>query len=175
MRFSNIDGKLLLTAELQKLYNGCMKKAMQEHSIVWVPYEEDSEIARQIGAAGEIVLPFLVSGEESLRLNRGEGASVSDFDILLGLLVEYFTPPPMSATHKIKPYFKDILMGLLEEFRCQRGYKSIEQCILVLSDYLQEANGERLSHRVLKTGLEIVPGSLRIKSALSQMEAARNA
>ncbi len=152
-----------------------MQKTAQEHSIVWVPYAQDSEIAREVGAPGEIVLPFLVSGEESLRLNRGEGANVSDFDLLLGLLVEYFIPPPMSATHKIKPYFKDILMGLLEEFRCQRGYESIEQCILVLGDYLKEANGERLSRRALKTGLEIVPGSLRIKSALSQIEGSKDA
>lgn len=151
-----------------------MQKALQEHSIVWVPYAEDSEIARQVGAPGDIELPFFVSGEESLKLNRGEGASVSEFNLLLGLLVEYFTPP-MSATHKIKPYFKDILMGLLEEFRCQRGYESIEQCILVLGDYLKEANGERLSRRALKTGLEIVPGSLRIKSALSQIEGSKDA
>lgn len=146
-----------------------MQKAAQEHSIVWVPYDEDSEIARQVGAPGDIELPFLVSGEESVRLNRGEGATVGEFNLMLGLLVEYFTPP-MSATHKIKPYFKDILIGLLEEFRCQRGYESIEQCILVLSDYLREVNGEHLSRRALKTGVEIMPGSLRIKSALSQIE-----
>ena len=151
-----------------------MQKVIQEHSIVWIPYEEGSEIARQVGAPGDIELPFLISGEESLKLNRGEGASVSEFDLLLGLLVEYFTPP-MSATHKIKPYFRDVLMGLLEEFRGQRGYESVEQCILVLSDYLKESNGERLSHRALKTGLEIVPGSLRIKGALSQIEGSKDA
>ena len=148
-----------------------MQKAVREYSIVWVTYAEDSEIARQVKAPGEIALPFLVSGEDSLKLNRGEGANVGEFNLLLGLLVEYFKPPPMSATHKIKPYFKDILMGLLEQFRCQRGYDSIEQCIMLISAYLKEEDGEPLSHRALKTGLEIVPESLKIKEALSQKKA----
>jgi hypothetical protein len=143
-----------------------MQKAVPQYSIVWVPYDQNSEIAKQVAAPGEIVLPFLVNGEDSLSLNRGEGATVSEFNLLLGLLVEYFTPPPMSATHKIKPYFKDILMGLLENFRCQQGYDSIEQCILVISSYLKEGNGVSLSHKALKAGFEIVPESLRIKKAL---------
>jgi len=147
-----------------------MQKAIQEHSIVWIPYDEDSEIARQVKAPGDIELPFLVRGEESVKLNRGEGATVSEFDLLLGLLVEYFTPP-MSATHKIKPYFKDVLMGLLERFRGQHGYDSIEQCIMVISAYLKENHGESFGLRALKTGLEIVPESLKIKEALSQKEA----
>ena len=172
--FPDTDDELLLTVVLQKHYNIHMQKAMQEHSIVWIPYAEDSEIARQVGAPGDIELPFLVSGEESLKLNRGEGASVSEFNLLLGLLVEYFTPP-MSATHKIKPYFKDILMGLLEQFRRQYGYDSIEQCVMVISAHLKEENGESVSRRALKAGLEVVPGSMRIKSALSQMEAAEDA
>jgi hypothetical protein len=145
-----------------------MQKAVNGYSIVWVPYDENSEIARQVEAPGEIVLPFLVSGEDSLSLNRGEGATVSDFNLLLGLLVEYFTPPPMSATHKIKPYFKDILTGLLEEFKSQRGYDSIEQCIMVISAYLKEENGDSLSRRALKAGLEILPENVKIKEALSQ-------
>jgi len=152
-----------------------MQKAAQEHFIVWITYGEDSEIAKQVSAPGDIVLPFLVSGEDSLRLNRGEGARLGDFNLLLGLLVEYFTPPPMSATHKIKPYFKDILLDLLEQFRQQRGYDSIEQCIMVISAQLREENGESVSHRVLKAGVEIVPKSLMIKSVLSQMEAAKDA
>ena len=146
-----------------------MQKSIQEYSIVWIPYDKDSEIARQVKAPGDIELPFLVSGEDSLRLNRGEDATVGEFNLMLGLLVEYFTPP-MSATHKIKPYFKDVLMGLLEEFTCQRGYDSIEQCIIVISAYLKEENGEPLSRRALKTGLEIMPESSKIKEALSQKE-----
>ena len=147
-----------------------MQKVIQEHSIVWITYEEDSEITKQIEAPGEVVLPFLVCGEESVRLNRGEGANVDEFNLMLGLLVEYFTPPPMSATHKIKPYFKDILMRLLEAFRCHRGYDSIEQCIMVISAYLKENHGESFGLRALKTGLEIVPESCKIKEALSQKE-----
>ena len=147
-----------------------MQKVIQEHAIVWIPYAEDSEIARQVGAPGDIELPFLVYGEEAVRLNRGEGANVDGFNLMLGLLVEYFTPP-MSATHKIKPYFKDILMGLLEEFRFHRGYDTIEQCIIVISAYLKENHGELFGLRALKAGLAIVPESLKIKEALSQKEA----
>ena len=147
-----------------------MQKVIQEHSIVWVPYAEDSEIAKQVGAPGDIELPFLVYGEESVRLNRGEGANVDEFNLMLGLLVEYFTPP-MSATHKIKPYFKDILMGLLEEFRSHHGYDSLEQCIMVISAYLKENHGESFCLRALKAGLSILPESLKIKGALSQKEA----
>ena len=148
-----------------------MQKAIQEHSIVWITYVEDSEIARQVGAPGDVVLPFLVYGEESVRLNRGGGANVDEFNLMLGLLVEYFTPPPMSATHKIKPYFKDIIMELLEEFRCHRGYDTIEQCIIVISSYLKENHGETFGLRALKAGLAIMPESLKIKEALSQKEA----
>lgn len=146
-----------------------MNKVMQEHAIIWMPYAEDSDIAKQFGARGDIELPFLVYGEEAVRFNRGEGANVNEFNLMIGLLVEYFTPP-MSATHKIKPYFKDILLGLLEEFRCHRGYDSIEQCIMVISAYLKKNHGESFGIRALKTGLVIVPDSSKIKEALPQKE-----
>lgn len=148
-----------------------MQKVIQEHSIVWLPFSKGSDIARLAEAAGDIVLPFLVTGEESSKLNRGEEAAMGDFDLLLGLLVEYFTPPPMSATHKIKPYFKDILLSLLKERIIQQGFDSIEQCIMALSSYLKETCGERLSYKVLKAGLEIMPESLEIKKALLEGEA----
>lgn len=142
-----------------------MNKVIQEHAIVWIPYAEDSEIAKQVGAPGDIELPFLVYGEEAASLNRGEGANVNEFNLMLGLLVEYFTTPIL-AIHEIKPYFKDILMELLEEFRSHRGYDSIEQCIMVISAYLKENHSESFGIRALKTGLEIVPDSSKIKEAL---------
>ena len=147
-----------------------MQKTAQGHSIVWVLHKEDSEIARQFDVPGDMILPYFVNEDDSSRLEHGEAFDVGEFNLLLGLLVEYFTPPPMSATHKIKPYFKDVLTELLEQFRFMRGYNSIEQCIMVLCAYLKEENGESVSHRALRVGLDIIPESLRIKSALSQAE-----
>ncbi len=152
-----------------------MQKAIQGYSIIWITYPEDSEIARQAKAPGDIELPFLVSGEESQRLNHGEGANVGAFNLMCGLLVEYFTQPPMSATHMIKPYFKDILVRLLEEFMHHHGYDSMDRCIIAISARLEEENGESLSRRALKAGLEIVPGSSRIKSFLAQKEGGKDA
>lgn len=146
-----------------------MSKVTQEHAIVWIPYAEDSEIAKQAGATGDIELSFFVYGEEAASLNRGEGTNVNKFNLMLGLLVEYFTTP-MLAIHEIRPYFKNILMGLLEEFRCHRGYDSIEQCIIVIGAYLKENHGESFGNRALKTGLEIEPDSSKIKDALLQKE-----
>jgi hypothetical protein len=146
-----------------------MNKVIQKHAIVWMPYEKNSEIAKKVGAKGDIELPFLVYGEEAARLNRGEGANVDGFNLMLGLLVEYFTTPILSIRED-RPYFKDILMGLLEEFRSHRGYDSIEQCIMVVSAYLTDNHGESYGIRALKTGLEIVPGSSKIKEALIQKE-----
>ncbi|MEK6733337.1 MAG: hypothetical protein AABY55_06885 [Candidatus Omnitrophota bacterium] len=143
-----------------------MQKALKEYSIVWMVYEKTSKIARQVMAPGDITLPYLVSAENPY---------LDEFSLLTGLLIMYFTHPPMSVTHKIKPYFKDILISLLEQFKKHNGYSSTKQVIMVICAYLKEEYRESLSKKALKAGLEIIPESLRIKSALLQLEDIKNA
>ncbi|MDD5583846.1 MAG: hypothetical protein PHV55_02150 [Candidatus Omnitrophica bacterium] len=145
-----------------------MQEDMLPYSIAWIFYNEDSETARSLNAPGSVVLPYFVSEDDLTMVDAGDCVGLDEWDLLRGLMVEFFTPPPMSVTHKIKPYFEDILYDLLGKFLCQNNYDSVEQCIIAIIGQLKN-HGESVCARALKTGLAILPHSLKIKNALSQI------
>jgi len=136
------------------------------HSIVWQIFDKNSEIAKKFTVSGDISLPYFLSADQAENLKNKIPFSVGTYELLVGLLIEYFSPPPMTATHKIKPYFNDILQDLLEEFKKEFGYSSIEECIGVVAATLKAKSGYLPSYRVLKTGVELVPESSKLKSDL---------
>jgi len=60
-------------------------------------------------------------------LRNKEEVGVSEYNLTVGLLLEYFTPPPLTATHKIKPYFKDVLVWALKKSAQVYGFTSTKE------------------------------------------------
>lgn len=129
------------------------------YAIVWQIFSKDSEIGKRFNVQGDISLPHFVDGENFERLRNNEEIRVSEYNLVVGLLLEYFAPPPMTATHKIKPYFKEVLEWVLEE--CVKSYelKSTEKYIMAIASKLSSEFSAVLGYNVLKSGLEIVPRS----------------
>jgi len=46
--------------------------------------------------------------------NTGE-IELEGINLLIGIILRYSATPPWTVTHKVKPYFKDILKGLLSQ------------------------------------------------------------
>jgi hypothetical protein len=141
----------------------------KKYSIVWKIFDKDSEIARRINAWGDISLPFFIDGEELGKLKNKESLQADEFSLLKGLLVCYFSTPPFTVTHKVKPYFKMVLEDLLMQILNQYKYDSVEQCILEMATYLKQEHDDSISYRALKTGLEILPNSLEIRKTLESL------
>lgn len=72
----------------------------------------------------------------------------------------------MTVTHKIKHVFNDIIKDMLDEFKNEFEYSSTEECLGIIAATLKEENGYLPSCRVLKTAVELVPESSKLKSDL---------
>lgn len=141
----------------------------KKYSIVWKIFNKDSEIAKRVHAWGNISLPFFIDGKEIEKFKNKELLQADEFNLLKGLLVCYFSTPPFTVTHKVKPYFKSVLEDLLMQILNQCKYDSVEQCILEMATYLKQEYGDSISYRALKTGLEILPNSLEIRKTLESL------
>jgi len=139
-----------------------MQKDTEKHGIYWQPIGKDSETAKRFKVPIDITVPFFLNEVNSLRFERGEGATVDDYDLLVGLLVEYFTPAPFTCVPEMRAYFKGIIWDLLELFQDQYGHDPIERFILIICADLKEKYGEAISRKAFRTGLEIFPEILEL-------------
>ena len=131
----------------------------KKYSIVWLIFNKDSTIGRRFNVQGDISLPHFVDGEDFKRLRNNEAIGANEYSLAVGLLLEYFTPPPLTVTHKIKPYFKEVLEWILKENAKEYRFESSEKYILAIAAKLSSEFGAALGYRVLRSGLEIVPHS----------------
>jgi hypothetical protein len=129
------------------------------YSIVWLIFNKDSEIGKRFNIQGDISLPHFIAGEDLERLRNNEEIGANEYSLAVGLLLEYFTPPPLTITHKLKPYFKEVLEWILKENAMEYRFDSTEQYILAVAAKLSSEFSAALGYKVLKSGLEIVPRS----------------
>jgi hypothetical protein len=105
----------------------------KEHAIIWAIFKEDSDICKHHKILGDISLPYFITGENLVKFEKGEDILLDDFQLIAGLLLRYNATPPMTVTHKIKPYFKDILSDLLRQFMTKFACKSIDESVDIVS------------------------------------------
>jgi hypothetical protein len=130
--------------------------------IAWQILSKDSEIGIRFDVRSDISLPHFLDKKESEKIRNGEEVEVNEHNLLIGLLLEYFTPPPLTVTHKMKPYFKDVLVWLLKETIKENEVNSNEEYILAIAAQLKSRVSPFLAYKVLKTGLEIFPYNPKI-------------
>lgn len=85
--------------------------------IVWCMFDKDSEIGRRYDVWGNISLPYFVVGEDIEKFKKTGELDLSEINLLVGLIMRYSAIPPFSVTHKVKPYFKDILKDILSRHK----------------------------------------------------------
>lgn len=134
----------------------------RDYSIVWQIFNKNSEIGKRFNVQGDISLPHFLDKQDSERLSNNEEIGMNEYNLTIGLLLEYFTPPPLTATHNIKPYFKDVLLWLLKECVTEYGIQSTEEYILLIANKLCAEYSVLLSYKTLKAGLEIIPSNPKI-------------
>ena len=134
-----------------------MQNDASKYAIYWQSVSKDSDIAQRFDIPINITLPFFLDTEDALLLERKGPIKVDDYNLLVGLLVEYFTPPPFTCTLEMRKYFRKIIWDLLEIFQDQYGYNAIERIILVICADLKREYGDVVSRKAFRTGLEIFP------------------
>lgn len=61
--------------------------------------------------------------------------------IVYSRVLRYSACPPLTATHRIKPYLKEILSDLLRQYMTKFSFKSIEECI---DNIVTEIDGKKI-------------------------------
>ncbi len=136
------------------------------YAICWIIFNKASDIGKRYNIQGDISLPHFVSKKDCKKIKDKKHIQVNESNLLFGLLLRYFYVPPLTITHKIKPYFNIILADILKEFQKDFGYHTTEECIGVIATTLKQEYGYIVSYQVLKTGVELVPESSKLKSDL---------
>jgi hypothetical protein len=116
----------------------------KEHAIIWAIFKEDSDICKHHKISGDISLPYFITGENLVKFEKGEDILLDDFQLIMGFLLRYNATPPMTVTHKIKPYFKDILRDLLRQFKTKFACESIEERIDIVAADIERGDKLKL-------------------------------
>jgi len=86
------------------------------YSIFWCIFNKESEIGRKYNVWGDISLPYFMVGKDLIKFNETGEAELTEINLLMGIILRYSATPPLTVTHKVKPYFKDILRDLLSQY-----------------------------------------------------------
>jgi len=127
------------------------------YAIIWAVFKKSSDIGKQYNVWGDISLPYFVDKKELNASIGSEGVVLNGTKLLVGLLLRYSAIPPFTVTHKVKPYFRDILVNLLRQYTIAKKYVSLDYCIHTISDRLKGEYGASVDGHVLKMVSEILP------------------
>jgi len=134
-----------------------MEKDASKFATDWQPISKDSDIAKRFNIPRDITVPFFLFADEAIKFQDGEKLLINDYNLLVGLLVQYFNPPPLTCIPEIRSYFRNILFGLLEVFQDEYGYDTPEKLVLAICAELREKCTEKVSRMAFRTGIEIFP------------------
>ncbi|HMS42794.1 MAG TPA: hypothetical protein PKE69_21370 [Pyrinomonadaceae bacterium] len=137
----------------------------EDYSLVWQKCSSDGKLAEKYFVPGfEGSLPFLLSGNDILQFEEGK-VEVNEETLLKGIFIGLFElendPKPW---HRDKD--KETYLYLLDVLGNGFGFKDPEQLILDVAASVRVKNGNTLSRIVLKTGLNLIPFSSKIRSDL---------
>lgn len=142
-----------------------MKKQM--YSLVWQQCGKNSVIAKRFYVPGyDKYLPFFLSGDDVLCLEKGQNVRLKEEQLLKGILYGLYEfelsghPPPLVEIDK------STLLYLLDFLGNGFKFDNPESVILDTAGAVREINGSMASSIMLRTGINLIPQSSKIKSDL---------
>jgi hypothetical protein len=132
---------------------------MNNYSIIWKHFNQDSEIGNRLKAQDKFSLPYFIDGVEKENFEKKRSTSLNPMHLIKGLLVGYFDKPPETDTAFAMKKAKQILIENLAIFKSD----SLEDMILDFAAHLRHENGHEASLQALMTGVELLPTSHGIK------------
>jgi hypothetical protein len=131
----------------------------KEYSIIWKSFIANSELGKHLGAVEDFSLPYFVDGDDKERFELGTLNNLSELHSLRGLLVGYFDNPPTLDIIYSRTLFKNAIEDLRKYF----NFQTTENLILDISSFIRRENGGFASQKALRTGLELMPDSSKIR------------
>jgi len=131
----------------------------KEYSIIWKTFNANSELGKHLGAIENFSLPYLIDGDDKKRFELGTLNNLAELHLLRGLLVGYFDNPPTLDIIYSRTLFKNAIEDLRKHF----DFQTTENLILDISSFIRQENGDFASQTALRTGLELIPDSSKIR------------
>jgi hypothetical protein len=132
---------------------------MKEYSIIWKTFNANSELGKYLGAVEDFSLPYFIDGDDKKRFELGTLNNLAELHLLRGLLVGYFDNPPTLDII----YSRTLFRNAIEDLRKHFNFQTTEHLILDISSFIRRENGDFASQTALRTGIELMPDSSKIK------------
>lgn len=131
----------------------------KEYSIIWKSFTANSDLGNHLGATNDFSFPYFIDGDDKIKFEQGTLSNLTEIHLLRGLLIGYFDNPPIIDTD----YSRTFLKYVIEDLRRHFDFQTTENLILDISSFIRRENGDIASHIALRTGLEILPNSSKIR------------
>jgi hypothetical protein len=132
---------------------------MKEYSIIWKTFNANSELGKYLGAVEDFSLPYFIDGDDKKRFELGTLNNLAELHLLRGLLVGYFDNPPTLDII----YSRTLFRNAIEDLRKYYNFQTTENLIIDISSFIRRENGDFASQTALRTGIELMPDSSKIK------------
>lgn len=137
----------------------------ENYSLIWQKCSNDGKLAERFFVPGfDGNLPFLLSGYDIVAFENGN-VEINEEKLLKGIFLGLFElENDPKSWHRAKD--KETYLYLLDVLGNGFRFNDPEQLILDVAASLRLKNGNNLSRIALKTGLQLIPFSSKIRSDL---------
>ncbi len=131
----------------------------KEYSIIWKSFSANSELGNHLGSKKDFSFPYFIDGKDKIKFEQGALNNLTEIHLLRGLLIGYFDYPPTIDNE----YSRTLFLRAIEDLRRHFDFQTIENLIIDISSLIRQENGDIVSHIALRTGLEFLPNSSKIR------------
>jgi len=131
----------------------------KEFTIIWKSFSANSDLGNHLGAQKDFSFPYFIDGIDKIKFEEKKLSNLTELNLLRGLLIGFFDNPPFIDTD----YSRTLIKRAIEDLRRHFNFQTIELLILDISSFIRRENGDAASHLALRTGLELLPNSSKIR------------
>ena len=137
-----------------------MKKEIESFSMFWLPVGDDNRYYLVPDDYYDQV-PWFIWGKNLEKFKATNTFNLSEECLLKGIL---YGLSPISPTIGPMIYDEDVLLAILDKLQEGFKFKSREELILDTALNVRDINGVHLASAILRTGMNLLPESSKIKS-----------
>ena len=137
-----------------------MKKEIESYSMFWLPVGDDNRYYLVPDDYYDQV-PWFIWGKNLEKFKATNTFNLSEECLLKGIL--YGLSPSCTKVGGIF-YDEDVLLAILDKLQEGFKFKSREELILDTALNVRDINGVHLANAILRTGMNLLPESSKIKS-----------